>query len=97
MQYRPVVYGAAYSVYVQAVRLTLWAKRVPYDLIEVDVFGPTGPPKEYLLRHPFGRIPAFEHGALRMYETAPICRYVATSTKRSRDRSYSHLSHHPGR
>ena len=76
MQMRPVVYGAAYSVYVQATRLTLWAKAVPYDLVEVDVFAPGGPPAEYLLRQPFGRIPSFEHGHLRLYETGPICRYV---------------------
>jgi glutathione S-transferase len=72
----PVVYGAPYSVYVQAVRLTLWAKRVRYKLVEVDVFGPDGPPTEHLTRHPFGRIPAFEHGDLKVYETAPICRYI---------------------
>jgi glutathione S-transferase len=76
MHSRPVVYGAAYSVYVTVVRLTLWAKEVPYDLVEVDVFGPGGPPAEYLSRHPFGRIPSFEHGPLKMYETAPICRYI---------------------
>jgi glutathione S-transferase len=76
MRSRPVVYGAAYSVYVKAVRLTLWAKEVPYDLVEVDVFGPDGPPVEYLSRHPFGRIPSFEHGSFQMYETAPICRYI---------------------
>jgi glutathione S-transferase len=73
---RPVVYGAAYSVYVQAVRLTLWAKKVPYDLVEVDVFAPSGPPTEHFARHPFGRIPAFAHGRFQLYETAPICRYI---------------------
>jgi len=71
-----VVYGAAYSVYVQAVCLTLWAKGVKYRLVEVDVFAPGGPPPDYLARHPFGRIPAFEHGAIKLYETAPICRYI---------------------
>ena len=76
MNDRPIVYGAAYSGYVQAVRLTLWAKTVPYDLVEVDVFAPGGPPVEHLARHPFGRIPAFEHGDYRMHETAPICRYI---------------------
>jgi glutathione S-transferase len=70
------VFGAAYSVYVQAVRLTLWAKGVPYDLVEVDVFGACGVPAEHLSRHPFGRIPAFQHGSFRLYETAPICRYI---------------------
>lgn len=76
MTTRPVVFGAVYSVYVKAVRLTLWAKQVPYDLVEVDVFGASGVPLEYLSRHPFGRIPSFEHGDFRMYETAPICRYI---------------------
>jgi glutathione S-transferase len=73
---RPIVYGAAYSVYVQAVRLTLAAKAAAYDLVEVDVFAPGGPGPQHLARHPFGRIPAFEHDGLTLYETAPICRYV---------------------
>jgi glutathione S-transferase len=76
MSSRPIVFGASYSVYVKAVRLTLWAKEVPYDRVDVDVFAPGGPPAEYLSRHPFGRVPSFEHGQLRMYETAPICRYI---------------------
>ena len=72
----PIVYGAAYSVYVRAVRLTLAEKDVPYRLIEVDVFAPGGPPPEHLARHPFGRIPAFEHDGFRLYETGAITRYV---------------------
>ena len=46
MSDEPVVYGAPYSVYVRAVRLTLTEKGV------VDVFAPDGPPPEYLARHP---------------------------------------------
>jgi len=72
---QPVVYGAAYSVYVQALRLTLWAKGVAYDLVEVDAWT-EGKQLEHLARHPFGRIPAFRHGALQLHETAAICRYV---------------------
>lgn len=76
MSARPIVFGASYSVYVKAVLLTLWAKQVPHELVEVDVFAPGGPPTEYLSRHPFGRIPSFEHGQFQIYETAPICRYI---------------------
>jgi glutathione S-transferase len=72
----PVVFGAAYSVYVRAVRLALEEKGVPYRLIEVDVFAPGGPPTEHLERHPFGRIPAFEHDGFRLYEAGAISRYV---------------------
>jgi glutathione S-transferase len=73
---QPTVYGAAYSVYVRAVRLALEEKGVPYRLVEVDVFAPGGPPPEHLRRHPFGRIPAFAHGDVQLYESAAIERYV---------------------
>ncbi len=73
---KPVVYGAPYSVYVRAVRLALEEKGVPYRLVPIDVFTPDGPPKEYLVRQPFGRIPAFEHGDFQLYEAGAITRYV---------------------
>jgi len=72
----PVVFGAAYSVYVRMVRLALEEKAVPYSLVEIDIFAPGGPPSDYLLRHPFGRIPAFEHQGFRLYEAGAITRYV---------------------
>lgn len=72
----PILYGAAYSVYVRAVRLALAEKGVVHDLVEVDVFAPGGPPAAHLARHPFGRIPAFEHDGFRLFESAAISRYV---------------------
>jgi glutathione S-transferase len=73
----PIVFGAAYSVYVRTVRLTLEEKGVGYRLDEIDVFAPGGPPRGYVeQRHPFGRIPAFEHDGFRLYETGAITRYV---------------------
>ncbi|MDQ6433092.1 glutathione S-transferase family protein [Mesorhizobium sp. LHD-90] len=73
---QPVVYGADYSVYVRIVRLALHEKRVDYELIPVDVFAEGGPPVWYFDHHPFGRIPAFEHDGLRLYETTAITRYI---------------------
>jgi len=72
----PILFGASYSVYVRAARLALEEKRVPYRLVEVDIFAPEGPPPDYLQRHPFKRIPAFEHEGFRLYETGAITRYV---------------------
>ena len=66
---RPILFGAAYSVYVRAVRLALHEKGVAYDHVAVDVFGASGPPADYQVRHPFGRIPAFEHDDVRLYES----------------------------
>jgi glutathione S-transferase len=70
------LYGAAWSIYVRIARLALEEKQVKYDLVEVDVFAGTGVPNEHLTRHPFGRIPALEHGDFRLYETGAIVRYI---------------------
>jgi len=70
----PVVYGPAYSTYARSVRLALEEKGVPYTLVEIDIFG--GMPEEQLARHPFGKVPAFEHEDFQLYETGAIERYV---------------------
>jgi glutathione S-transferase len=97
----PILFGATYSVYVRAARLALEEKRVPYRLIEVDIFAPDGPPADYLERHPFKRIPAFEHDGFRLYETGAITRYIdeafagpplMPSTPRSRARANQIIS-----
>src|SRR5262245_31985823 len=70
----PILYGAAYSVYVRAARLALAEKGVEYKLVEVDIFGAV--PDWYAVLHPFKRIPAFEHDGFRLYEAGAIMRYV---------------------
>jgi glutathione S-transferase len=70
------VFGAQYSVYVRIVRLTLAEKGIEYQLVPVDIFAETGPPPGYLERHPFGRIPAFDHDGFSLYETGAITRYI---------------------
>lgn len=70
------LYGAAWSVYVRIARLALEEKQIKYSLVEVDVFAETGVPQEHLKRHPFGRIPAFEHNGFHLYETNAIVRYI---------------------
>lgn len=70
------LYGARYSVYVRICRLALAEKGVPYRLAEVDVFADAQAREAQLARHPFGKIPAFEHDGFQLYETAAICRYV---------------------
>jgi glutathione S-transferase len=72
----PILFGAAYSVYVRIARLALVEKGLAYRLEEVDIFAEGGPPADYLARHPFGRIPAFEHDGFRLYESGAISRYV---------------------
>ena len=72
---KPTVYGPAYSTYVRSARLALEEKGVDYDLVEVDFL--SGPmPSEQVQRHPFARVPAFEHDGFALYEVTAINRYV---------------------
>jgi glutathione S-transferase len=72
---KPTLYGPAYSTYTRSVRLALEEKGVDYDLVEVDFLqGPM--PAEQVQRHPFAKVPAFEHGDFELYEVAAIMRYI---------------------
>ncbi len=72
----PILYGAAYNVYVRVVRLALAEKGVGYELIEVDLGAEEGAPANFLHHHSFMRIPAFEHDGERLYEASAITRYI---------------------
>lgn len=76
MSEKPRIFGATYSVYVRIVRLALAEKGIGYELVPVDIFAEDGPTPGYLDRHPFGRIPAFEHEGFSLYETGAIARYI---------------------
>src|ERR1700723_4084067 len=71
---RPIVYGAAMSPYVWSVRLTLAEKGVAHELVSVGMSEFRAEP--HLSRHPFGKVPAFEHDGFALYETQAIMRYV---------------------
>jgi glutathione S-transferase len=69
-----VVYGVPGSPFVRAVQMGLEEKGVAY---RVEPVAPHELKTEaYLKRHPFGRVPAFEHGDLKLYETQAILRYL---------------------
>ncbi len=46
------------------------------NCVPVDIFAPEASPPGISNIHPFGRIPAFEHDGLRLFETSAIARYV---------------------
>jgi len=69
-----VVYGIPGSPFMRAVEVALREKNAPYRVHALSPGEHKNP--EYLARHPFGRIPAFEHGDFRLYETQAILRYI---------------------
>ncbi|MBV9622152.1 MAG: glutathione S-transferase [Gammaproteobacteria bacterium] len=69
-----IVHGIPGSPYVRAALLSLEEKGADYHLAVMQ-FG-TLKQEPHLSRHPFRRIPAFEHQEWTLYETQAIMRYV---------------------
>jgi glutathione S-transferase len=68
------VYGIPGSPYLRAVLLGLEEKHAAYRLVRVTP--PETKQPAHLARHPFGRIPAMEHGDFPLYETQAMLRYI---------------------
>jgi glutathione S-transferase len=71
---RPIVYGPAGSTYVWSARLALAEKGVAHQLVDVGIGAHREEP--HLARHPFAKVPAFEHDGFTLYETQAILRYI---------------------
>jgi glutathione S-transferase len=74
MATKMIVHGVPGSPYVRATLLTLEEKGAEYELAAMALGALKQQP--HLSRHPFGRIPAFEHNGWLLYETQAIMRYV---------------------
>ena len=69
-----VIHGIAGSPFVRAVLMALEEKGLPWRLQPLAPGASKGP--EHLARHPFGRVPAVEHGDFLIYETQAVLRYI---------------------
>ena len=68
------VYGIPGSPFLRSVEIALKEKSINYQL---HALAPgEHKSEEYLKRHPFGRVPAFEHDGFAIYETQAILRYL---------------------
>jgi glutathione S-transferase len=68
------LYGIPGSPFLRSVEIALKEKNVPYRLHALAPGEHKQP--EHLARHPFGRVPAFEHDGFEIYETQAIMRYL---------------------
>ena len=71
-----IIYGPAFSTFVRSVRLTLEEKGATYRIEEVNILEDAHTTPEHLARHPFAKVPAFEHDGFALYETEAIIRYI---------------------
>jgi len=68
------LYGIPGSPFLRSVEIALKEKDVPYNLHALAPGEHKQP--EHLARHPFGRVPAFEHDGFELYESQAIIRYL---------------------
>jgi glutathione S-transferase len=69
-----IVHSAAGSPFGRAVLATLIEKGQAYRFAPVAIGGARSEP--HISRHPFGRVPALQHGDFLIYETQAILRYL---------------------
>ena len=69
-----VIHGVPGSPYVRAPLITCEEKGVAWRLAALGAPDTKAP--EHMARHPFGRVPAMEHGDFILYETQAILRYI---------------------
>jgi glutathione S-transferase len=73
---KPVIHGPNFSSYVRSVCLALREKDAEYDLHEVNILTGAHQAPDHLARNPFGKVPAFSHDGVTIYETSAITRYI---------------------
>lgn len=71
---KPVIWGFPQSSYVWTVRAAAGIKGVDIDFRPIRAGDHKKP--EHVARHPWGKVPAFEHGDLRLHESEAICQYI---------------------
>ncbi|XP_058082182.1 glutathione S-transferase-like isoform X2 [Magnolia sinica] len=75
----PKVYGEVLSTAMQRVLACLYEKHLEYELVPVNMAAGDHKKEPFLSLNPFGQVPAFEDGDLKLFESRAITQYVAHS------------------
>ncbi|XP_048130325.1 glutathione S-transferase-like [Rhodamnia argentea] len=75
------VYGAVFSTPAQRVLAALYEKDLVFEFVPVDMWAGEHKQEHFLALNPFGQVPAFEDGDLRLFESRAIAQYIAHAYK----------------
>ncbi|KIY53072.1 glutathione S-transferase [Fistulina hepatica ATCC 64428] len=70
------LYGIAMSHATKRVGMVLYEKRIPFELITVDMRNMAHKKPEYLAKQPFGSVPYLDDDGYIVYESRAICGYL---------------------
>lgn len=65
-----------FSTYSRRVRIALLEKKIPHELVEVDMVARKHKAPEYLALNPYGRVPTLEEDGFVLYESTAILEYL---------------------
>ncbi|XWS75308.1 hypothetical protein CRYUN_Cryun01aG0075400 [Craigia yunnanensis] len=71
------VYGPIMAACPQRVMACLLEKDVEFEIVHVDLEAEEHKTSDFLLRQPFGQVPAIEDGDFKLFESRAIIRYYA--------------------
>jgi glutathione S-transferase len=70
------VHQHPFSTYSRRVRIALLEKKIPHELIEIDMVARQHRSPEYLALNPYGRVPTLEEDGFVLYESTAILEYL---------------------
>ena len=65
-----------FSTYSRRVRIALLEKKIPHELVEIDMVARKHKAPEYLALNPHGRVPTLEEDGFVLYESSAILEYL---------------------
>jgi len=65
-----------FSTYSRRVRIALLEKRIPHELVEIDMAARKHRAPEYLALNPYGRVPTLEEDGFILFESTAILEYL---------------------
>lgn len=70
------VYGSPYSTATMRVTATLYEKQIEFEFVNINLKNGEHKKEPFISLNPFGQVPAFEDGDLKLFESRAITQYI---------------------
>ncbi|GAU39543.1 hypothetical protein TSUD_37960 [Trifolium subterraneum] len=70
------VHGSPFSVPTMRVIATLYEKQIEFEFVDINLRNGDHKKEPFISLNPFGQIPAFEDGGLKLFESRAITQYI---------------------